>query len=89
MRDIAKTCGLTVLNGGGVVRGIQNWNHMLLPRRVTKHQANHDSAHYFVMKFDSNAKTQEKVRSMLGLDPRMVKFSVVRLGTGLREVATK
>ena len=62
---------------------------MLLPKRITKHQANHERAHYFVMKFDSNAGTQQELRSMLGLDPRMVKFSVVKLGSGLREVATK
>ena len=62
---------------------------MLLPRRITKHQANHDRAHYFVMKFDANAKTQGEVRNMLGLDPRMVKFSVVKVGGRLDEIALK
>ena len=32
------------------------------------------------MRFDCAPQTQEAVRTMLGLDPRMIKFGVVRLG---------
>lgn len=56
---------------------------MLLPRRVRKHQAYHDHGHYFVMRFDANAETQQRVRHTLGLDPRMVRLSIVKMGTKL------
>lgn len=39
------------------------------------------------MRFDSNAITQKEIRRTLGLDPRMVNFSVVKLGQKLEEVA--
>ncbi|KAI9750025.1 MAG: hypothetical protein M1835_001451, partial [Candelina submexicana] len=80
VREIAKTAGVIVLNSGGVVRGIRNWGNFLLPKRTHKHLATHSSGHYFVMRFDSSGPTQEKVRQTLGLDPRMIKFSVVKLG---------
>lgn len=41
------------------------------------------SGHYFIMRFDSSGETQQMVRTTLGLDPRMVKFGVVRLGSTL------
>ena len=39
--------------------------------------------HYFIMRFDSSAATQAEVRRSLGLDPRMIRFSVVKLGDKL------
>ncbi|KAL7272705.1 hypothetical protein RUND412_004469 [Rhizina undulata] len=87
VREIAKTAGMIVLNNGGVVRGYTNWDQLLLPKRTTKHQAQHYFGHYFVMRFDANPATQAQVRKTLGLDPRMIKFSVVKLGDKLSEVA--
>lgn len=34
------------------------------------------------MRFDCSPTTQEAVRTMLGLDPRMIRFGVVKLGDG-------
>ena len=77
---------MAVLNGGGVIRGIKNWNEQLLPRRVRKHQTFYDRGHYFLMRFDSSSSAQKSLRNTLGLDPRMVKFSVVKVGGKLDEV---
>ena len=38
------------------------------------------------MRFDSSARTQHAVRKTLGLDPRMVRYSVVKMGSTLEEV---
>ncbi|CCX14385.1 ribosomal protein S6 [Pyronema domesticum] len=89
VREIAKACGMAVLNGGGVVRSIKNWDTQLLPRRTRKHQTYYDRGHYFLMRFDSNAGTQQNLRDVLGLDPRMVKFSVVKVGSKLEEIVQK
>lgn len=77
---------MIVLNSGGVVRGYTNWGSLLLPARAKKHQATHHFGHYFIMRFDSSGKTQQVVRTTLGLDPRMVKFSVIQLGHRLDQV---
>ncbi|KAI5807066.1 ribosomal protein S6 [Geopyxis carbonaria] len=87
VREIAKTAGMTILNGGGVIRSFTNWDKQLLPRRVRKHQTFYDRGYYFIMRFDSNAKAQEEMRNTLGLDPRMVKFSVVKMGNKLEDIA--
>jgi hypothetical protein len=39
------------------------------------------------MRFDSSAPTQHAVRRILGLEPRMLRFSVVKLGKALEEIA--
>lgn len=38
------------------------------------------------MRFDASIATQLSVRRTLGLDPRMIRFSVVKLGSKLEEV---
>ncbi|KAI9790807.1 MAG: hypothetical protein M1816_004765 [Peltula sp. TS41687] len=86
IKDIAKTAGMLVLQSGGVVRGFSNWGPFLLPRKTRIHQATHTKGHYFVMRFDSSGSAQSRLRSTLALDPRMVRFSVVKMGEKLEEV---
>lgn len=38
------------------------------------------------MRFDSSAQAQDNVRRTLSLDPRMIRFSVVKLGNRLDEI---
>jgi small subunit ribosomal protein S6 len=45
----------------------------------------HQDGHYFIMRYDASSKAQDEVRNKLGLDPRMIKFSTVKLGNGTLE----
>lgn len=56
-----------------------NWGQFDLPRPTTKHQSQHYQGHYFIMQFDSSAAAQMEVKRTLSLDPRMVRFSFVKL----------
>lgn len=38
------------------------------------------------MRFDSSGPVQQSIRRTLGLDPRMIRFSVVKLGEKLEDV---
>ncbi|KAF3930691.1 hypothetical protein ABW19_dt0208314 [Dactylella cylindrospora] len=76
---------MQVISNGGVIRGINNWEVTYLPKKVRKHQATHKIGHYFLMRFDCDPQTQKVVRDTLGVDPRMLKFSVVKMGTGKLE----
>lgn len=38
------------------------------------------------MRFDSSGAVQSSIRRTLGLDPRMINFSVVKLGDKLEEI---
>ena len=83
---IARNCGLQVLRSGGVVRGYTNWGTFKLPKPTTKHQARYNDGHHFIMRFDSSGPVQTSIRRTLGLDPRMIRFSVVKLGDKLEEI---
>ncbi len=82
---IARTAGSIVLRNGGTIRGIKNWGVFSLPKKTRKHQAQYTDGHYFIMRYDSSSKIQADVRNTLGLDPRMIKFSTVKLGDGTLE----
>lgn len=41
------------------------------------------------MRYDASSATQLSVRNTLGLDPRMIKFSTVKLGDGTLESISK
>ncbi|KAL1957501.1 hypothetical protein VTO42DRAFT_5964 [Malbranchea cinnamomea] len=86
VKEIARTVGLQVVRGGGVVRGFTNWGPFRLPRPITRHQAKYSIGHHFIMRFDSSAPVQQEIRRSLGLDPRMIRFAVVKLGSTLDEI---
>lgn len=83
---IARTAGNQVLTAGGVVRGITNWGTFLLPKPARKQGATYHNGHYFIMRFDSSAKTQHAVKRTLGLDPRLIRYSMVKVGSKFDEI---
>lgn len=86
---IARTTGSLILKSGGTIRGIRNWGIFSLPKRTRKHQAQYKDGHYFIMRYDASSKIQDDVRKTLGLDPRMIKFSSVKMGDGTLESLSK
>ncbi|MCJ1257902.1 hypothetical protein MMC24_005730 [Lignoscripta atroalba] len=86
LNTIARTAGAFVLHSGGVVRGITNWGTFLLTKPRRRHQAKYIEGHHFIMRFDCSPATQESVRRMLALDPRMIKFGVVKMGDTLQAI---
>ncbi|PMD22070.1 ribosomal protein S6 [Hyaloscypha hepaticicola] len=89
VKEIARTTGSLILSSGGTIRGIKNWGVFSLPKRTRKHQAQYHNGHYFIMRYDASSRIQDDVRKTLGLDPRMIKFSSVKLGDGTLESLSK
>lgn len=58
----------------------------MLPKPRIKHQAKHTAGHYFIMRFDSSARIQHSVRKTLTLDPRMLRYTLVKMGDRLGEI---
>lgn len=54
---------------------------------MTHHQTKYHNGHYFIVRFDSSARTQHEVQRTLKLDPRLLRFSVVKMGAKLTELA--
>lgn len=72
-----------------MIRGLTNWGLFTLPNptRGPKGKTTHHAGHYFIMRFDSDAKTQHSLRRALGLEPRLLRFSVVKLGYKFKDTA--
>jgi small subunit ribosomal protein S6 len=81
--SICRNTSLHILRNHGVIRSITNWGQFDLPRPTTKHQTQHHTGHYFIVQFDGSVSVQSEVRRTLSLDPRMIRFSVVKLGDKL------
>ena len=45
------------------------------------------TGHYFIMRFDSDGRTQHMVRRTMSLDPRLLRYSVVKMGHRLEEIS--
>ncbi|GME44156.1 putative 37s ribosomal protein mrp17 protein [Neofusicoccum parvum] len=87
VKEIAKTAGTIILNSGGVVRGVTNWGVYQLPKPFRKHQVTHYTGHHFLLRFDSSPRTQHALRRTMGLDPRLIRYSVVKLGDKLEDIS--
>ncbi|KAJ1337424.1 30S ribosomal protein S6 [Microdochium nivale] len=91
VKEIVLATGQLILRQRGVIRGVSNWGTFALPKAVSVHQMRHQTGHYFAMRYDSSSSTQDAVRNMLRLDPRMIRHSSVKIGDGKLETlaATK
>jgi len=89
VKEVCRTAGSLILQRGGVIRGITNWGvfHLPNPTRGKKGKTTHHAGHYFIMRFDSDARTQHGLRRTLALEPRLLRYSVVKLGQKLGDIA--
>ncbi|KAF2425725.1 hypothetical protein EJ08DRAFT_736671 [Tothia fuscella] len=46
----------------------------------------HTTGHYFIMRFDSSARAQHLLRKTWNSDPRLLRFSVVKMGDKLEDI---
>ena len=83
LREIARTAGATVINNGGVVRGVQDWGARMLPKPIKKYQQTNEEGRYFLMWFDTNPRVQKDVSITMKLDPRVLRHAVVKIGDRL------
>ncbi|KAL6709088.1 hypothetical protein ACN47E_001904 [Coniothyrium glycines] len=86
VKEIVRTAGKIVLDQNGVVRGVSNWGTFLLPKAAKKLQTTHHYGHHFIMRFDAGARTQHSLRRTMSLDPRLIRYSVVKMGTKFEEI---
>ncbi|KAF2112986.1 37S ribosomal protein Mrp17 [Lophiotrema nucula] len=86
VKEIAKTAGKIILDKQGVVRGITNWGTFLLPKPAKKLQSTHHTGHHFIMRFDASPRTQHALRRTMSLDPRLIRYSVVKMGEKFEDI---
>ncbi|KAF1990001.1 37S ribosomal protein Mrp17 [Aulographum hederae CBS 113979] len=86
VKEIAIAAGRTILEHKGVVRGYTNWGILLLPKPLRRHEIRHTAGHHFIMRFDSSVVAQHTLRRQLGLDPRLLRFNVIKIGEKLEDI---
>lgn len=69
-----------------MIRDYSNWGNFMLPKPTTKHQQRNSQGQHFVMRFDGASNVQQSIRRTLKLDPRMIRFGVVRRGSSLDQI---
>lgn len=69
------------------MRGVTNWGVFQLPKPFRKHQVTHYTGHHFILRFDSSPRIQHALRRTMGLDPRLIRYSVVKLGEKLEDIS--
>ncbi|CCJ29224.1 unnamed protein product [Pneumocystis jirovecii] len=80
LRELVKTSGSVIINKGGIIRDLEDWGNIVLPKKIKKHQQTHCEGHHWTMLFDSSPQTQFEVNKILKLDPRIIRHSIIRLG---------
>ncbi|EMR09852.1 ribosomal protein S6 [Pneumocystis murina B123] len=89
LRELAKTSGSTIINKGGIIRGFEDWGNLILPKKKKKHQQIHHEGRHWTMLFDSNPQAQLEINKILRLDPRVINYSIIKLGSKLHEISEK
>ncbi|MCJ1329467.1 hypothetical protein MMC10_006147 [Thelotrema lepadinum] len=82
VKELVRSTGQIILSQRGVIRSIANWGTYLLTKPINRRTARYTEGHHFIMRFDCAPSTQDAVKRMLGVDPRMLKFGVVKVGDG-------
>ncbi|EPQ32424.1 uncharacterized protein PFL1_00620 [Pseudozyma flocculosa PF-1] len=89
LRDLVKSTSKLVIDNGGAVRGIQYWGLRKLPQRARRHQQYHTQGDYWLMHFDSNAPVLKSLNDRLRADPRVIKWTALKLGDRIEQIVPK
>ncbi|EJU04205.1 hypothetical protein DACRYDRAFT_63860 [Dacryopinax primogenitus] len=86
IHGLIKASMKAVFDAGGVVRQLTSDGTKILPQRIRSHQAWHSYGDYWTMRFDASPKLMKTVTSSLTQDPRVIKWTVIKLGTKLEDI---
>ncbi|UZJ56692.1 hypothetical protein CBS101457_006012 [Exobasidium rhododendri] len=88
-RDLIRSTSRLVLDHGGAVRGLQYWGKRTLPQRARRHQQWHTEGDHFLLHFDTNPRVLSTLSSRLQADPRVIKWTTLKLGERLDQITPR
>jgi len=86
IKELVRQTAMHVLDAGGVVRGINSWGTCRLPQRMRRHQQYHDKGDYWTMHFDTSPRTLRSLSSIMRSDPRVIRWTMLKLGEKIEDV---
>ncbi|KAJ7072242.1 ribosomal protein S6 [Mycena amicta] len=87
IQGLAKQSILHILDAGGVVRKIDSWGTRALPQRMRRHGNYHEIGDYWTMHFDTAPRTLLTLNSLMRQDPRVIRWTVLKLGSRPEDIA--
>ncbi|KAM0756118.1 hypothetical protein T439DRAFT_320812 [Meredithblackwellia eburnea MCA 4105] len=85
-RSLLATTSSLVLANGGVVRNIDYWGARNLPQKMKRGGVASSTGEYVTMRFDANPPTVKALNERLRLDPRVLRWTTLKVGTKFDEV---
>ncbi|KAJ6558617.1 ribosomal protein S6 [Mycena vulgaris] len=87
IQGLARQTALHIMDAGGVVRKIDSWGTRTLPQRMRRHGNYHEIGDYWTMHFDTAPRTLLTLNSIMRRDPRVVRWTVLKLGSRPEDIA--
>ncbi|KAJ6499987.1 ribosomal protein S6 [Mycena vitilis] len=84
---LVRQSALHVMEAGGVVRKIDSWGTRNLPQRMRRHGNYHEIGDYWMMHFDTSPRTLLSLHSLMRRDPRVIRWTVLKLGSRPEDIA--
>ncbi|KZO98854.1 hypothetical protein CALVIDRAFT_424273 [Calocera viscosa TUFC12733] len=86
IQSLVKVSAQGIIARGGVVREIKSLGTKALPQRMRSHKTWHDIADYWIMRFDASPKSMKTLTAALKQDPRVVRWTTLKLGERLQDM---
>ncbi|KWU41734.1 ribosomal protein S6, partial [Rhodotorula sp. JG-1b] len=88
LQTLIRSSASLIADNGGVVRHLDHWGTRNLPQRMkTAARVPEKITSYFTLRFDCNPPTLSALNSRLRLDPSVLRFTTVKVGSTLDRVA--
>ncbi|KAF9465005.1 ribosomal protein S6 [Collybia nuda] len=87
IKELVRQTATHVMNAGGVVRNINSWGTLTLPQRMRRHGEIHSTGDYWTMHFDTAPRTLRSLNSIMRRDPRVIRWTVLKLGAKVEDIA--
>ncbi|KAM0792054.1 hypothetical protein ACM66B_004761 [Microbotryomycetes sp. NB124-2] len=90
IRSLTTTASSLIVKNGGVLRTFDYWGKRQLPQPFYRGQDEPKAlnGHYWTMRFDANPPTVAALNDRLRLDPRVMRYTVLKIGSTLDKVTS-
>ncbi|ORY75338.1 ribosomal protein S6 [Leucosporidium creatinivorum] len=86
LRALTTTTTSLILANGGVVRSLDHWGTRHLPQKMRRGDGSSLTGDYWTMRFDANPPTVAALNERLRLDPRVLRWTTLKVGATLQAV---
>ncbi|KAL0956524.1 hypothetical protein HGRIS_002664 [Hohenbuehelia grisea] len=87
IRELVRQSAMHVMDKGGIVRNLNYWGTLTLPQRMRRHNVTESTGDYWTMHFDTSPRTLRGLNSIMRRDPRVLRWTVLSLGSKIEDVA--